>query len=223
MDKPTAGLRKRQQISRANRIMFLWIIGVSVVVGVSAVLIVFLVQRIVFDEKVINEKYKTATVLQKNIDTVEALKEEVRVLDTNEALATVSLDETKPPIQSVLDALPADANSTALAASFQLKLLTGVPNVVIETLSVTPTSAGESTAGSTGVDEISFNFSVSTGKDNFAALREVLERLEKSIRPIRTVNIAIESQGNKVVMSVKGVSYYEPARQVELKQKVVKQ
>lgn len=218
MDKPTAGLRKRQQIGRANKVMFLWIVGASIIVGVSAVLVVFLVQRIVFDEKVINEKYRTATVLEKNLNKVEALKQEIQVLDSNEALASVRLDETKPSVQTVLDALPADANSTALAASFQYKLLSGVSDVVIETLSVTP--SGDD--GSSNAGEIGFNFSVSTGKDNYDSLREVLDKLERSIRPIRVESAIIEAQGSKLTLAVKGVSFYEPAKKVELSQKVVK-
>jgi hypothetical protein len=63
MDKPTAGLRKRQQIRQANRMMMLWIAGISVVVGVSIVLVIFLAQKILFGEKVIFEKNKTVSVL----------------------------------------------------------------------------------------------------------------------------------------------------------------
>ena len=219
MDKPTAGLRKRQQIGKANKIMFLWIVGVSIIVGVSVVLILFMVQRIIFDEKVISEKYETASVLQKNLDTVESLKQEIRVLDADEALASIRLDETKPPVQTVLDALPADANSTALAASLQLKLLAGVPGIVIETLSVVPTGSSDD---SSNTGEIEFSFSVSAAKGNFTSLREVLDRLERSIRPFRTDSATVEAQGNKLVMSVNGVSFYESAKKVELKQKVIK-
>lgn len=221
MDKPTAGLRKRQQIGRANKIMFLWIIGVSVVVGVSVVLVIFMIQRIVFDEKVIIEKNNTVSTLDKNLKTVDSLKEEIRLLDANQALASIRIDETKPPVQTVLDALPADANSTALAASLQLKLLAGIPGTLVETLSVVPTSGNAK--GSKGAGEIAFSFSVSAAKGNYDSLSEVLDRLERSIRPFKIDSTAVEAQGNKLIMSVKGVSYYEPAKVVELKTKVVKQ
>lgn len=228
MDKPTAGLRKRQQISHANRVMLLWIAGVSVVVGISVVLIIFLVQRIMFDEKVIGEKNHTASVLKKNLDKVEGLKQNVRVLDTNQALGSIRLNETKSSIQTVLDALPADPNTTALASSLQLKLLNGVPGVVIETLSVAPGPSGSTTTSSSSksssaAEELGFTFSVSAAKGNYDALREVLERLEKSIRPFKTDTVVVEAQGSKIVMTVSGSSYYEPAKVVELKSKVVKQ
>lgn len=231
MDKPAAGLRKRQQISHANRIMLLWIAAVSVVVGVSVVLIIFLVQKIVFDGRVIAEKNHTVSILEKNIKTAEPLADNVRVLDTNDALKSVRLSDTKPAVQSVLDALPADPNSTALASSFQLKLLTGVSGVSIETLSVAPasdstsstsTSKGKTSKSTSSARTIDFAFSVSALKGNYAALKEVLERLEESIRPINANVVTVEAQGSKLIMTVKGVSYYEPAKQIELTQKKVK-
>ena len=78
MDSPSTGLRKRQQISRANKMMFVWVAGVSVVVGISIVLTVFLAQRILFGEKVIAEKDKTASTLEANLKAVATLKEHQR-------------------------------------------------------------------------------------------------------------------------------------------------
>ncbi len=228
MDK-AAGLRKRQQILHASQMMFLWIAGVSVVVGFCLVLIVFLVQRIWFGEKVIAEKQKTVSVLQKNLDTVQALKDNVRVLNTNEALKSTRLNDTDPAIQSVLDALPADANSTAMASSLQTKLVGGVPGVTIETLKVDPVSGIEtaendvSTSSSDPLSHtIGFSFAVSTAVNNQEALRQVLLNIEKSIRPFNITNLSIESQGQRIVLAGTGVGYYNPAQTVQLDQKVVK-
>jgi hypothetical protein len=229
MDKPTAGLRKRQQINRASRTMLIWVAGISVVVGVSVVLTVFLVQKIWFGEKVIGEKNKTVSVLEKSLSKVDGLKDNIRVLNTNEDLAATKLNESDPPIQSVLDALPADVNSTALASSLQTKLLTGVPNIVVETINVEPVSGLESSqsdssssSDSRGLNEINFTFSVSTELNNYDALRQVLERIEKSIRPFNITTLSVETQGKRIVMTAKGSSYYEPAKTVQLTQKVVK-
>ena len=228
MDK-AAGLRKRQQILRASHMMFLWIAGVSIVVGFCIVLIVFLTQRIWFGEKVIAEKQKTASVLQKNLDTVQALKDNVRVLNTNEALKSTRLNDTDPAIQSVLDALPADANSTAMASSLQMKLVGSVPGVTIESLKVDPvsgveTSANDVTASSSDPSShtIGFSFAVSTGASNQDALRQVLLNIEKSIRPFNITNLSIESQGQRIVLTGVGVGYYNPAQTVQLNQKVVR-
>lgn len=225
MDKPTAGIRKRNQIKQANRTMFLWVAGMSVVVGVSIVLIVFLVQKIWFGEKVLSEMNNTVATLDKNIAAVDDLKDEVRVLNTNEALLSTRLDDSSSPLQSVLDALPANANSTALASSLQTKLLAGVPGIVLESINVVPVDGLETTVEGTSdatSGEIAFSFSVSADSNNYNALKQVLEKLEKSIRPINLKVLSLESQGNRVVLSASGVSYFDPAKTVQLKDKVVK-
>ncbi len=230
MEKATAGLRKRQQISKANQTMFLSIAGVSVVVGFCLVLMVFLVQRIWFGEKVIAEKNNTASVLQKNLDTVNALKDNIRVLNTNEDLKLTRLNDTDSALQSVLDALPADANSTAMASSLQTKLLSGVAGVTIESLKVDPVSGIEiASDGTTATDSsdptshtIGFSFTVSTDAKNQEGLRQILLNIEKSIRPFNITNLAVEGQGSRIVMTATGVGYYEPAQTVQLTDKVVR-
>ncbi len=229
----SAGVRKRQQIKRANRTMFLWIAGVSAIVGVAVVLSIFLVQKIVFGEKVIAEKNKTVDVLQKNLQAVDGLKQNINVLNTNEALNKTKLKETDTAIQSVLDALPANANPTALASSLQTKLLAGIPGVTLEALSVdspgvttgaaapaAPTGTGTTSTGA--ANQINYSFSVSAGANNYDALRQVLARVERSIRPFNNQMVSIETQGEKLTMKVDGASYYELARTLELKDKVVK-
>lgn len=230
MAKSQTGLRKRQQITHANQMMFLWIAGVSVVVGFALVLMIFLVQKIWFGERVIAEKLGTISILDKNLAVVDQLKDNVRVLGANKDLQSTRLNDTDSALQSVLDALPADANSTAMASSLQQKLLSGVTGVVIESLKVQPVSIievpGAKTTVATSSDPLSntigFSFSVSTASSNPDALREILTRIEKSIRPFSITTLVVEGQGSRVVMTATGVGYYLPAQKVELKNKVVR-
>lgn len=224
-NKATAGIRKRHQIKQANRTMFLWVAGMSIVVGVSIVLMIFLVQKIWFGEKVLAEMGKTVTTLDKNLAAVSDLRDEIRVLNTNEALLSTRLDQSGSPLQSVLDALPADANSTALASSLQTKLLAGVPGIILDAINVVPADGLETTnenSVTTEAGELAFSFSVSADSNNYNALKQVLEKLEKSIRPLKLNTVSVESQGNRVVLSASGVSYFDPAKTVQLKDKVVK-
>lgn len=230
MAKPVAGLRKRQQINRANQMMFVWIAGVSIIVGFSIVLIIFLAQRIWFGEKVIAEKLNTISVLEKNLNAVPELKDNVRLLNTDENLKATRLNDSDPALQSVLDALPAEANSTAMASSLQTKLLSGVNGVIIESLKVEPVSGieidvdggGASSGNESTANAINFSFAVSSASNNQTALREVLIRMEKSIRPFTVKTLAVESQGTRVVMTATGHGYYEPQRKIELIDKVVR-
>jgi uncharacterized protein YoxC len=218
--KPTTGLRKRQQILRANQVMFLWVAGVSIVVGFSLVLMIFLVQRIWFNERIIAEKNKTVTTLEKNLSVIPQLKDNIRVLNTNENLMATRLNDSDSALQSVLDALPADANSTAMASSLQTRLLSDVPGVTIESLKVNSTSETENSEAEEGT--IGFSFAVSTVSANQNGLRQILLRIEKSIRPFTINSLSVESQGSRVVMLATGVGYYEPAQGLELKSKVLR-
>lgn len=220
-NKSVPGLRKRQQILRANQVMFLWVAGVSVIVGFSIVLMVFLVQRIWFGERIIAEKNKTVSTLEKNLSVIPQLKDNIRVLNTNENLMTTRLNDSDSALQSVLDALPADANPTAMASSLQTRLLSDVPGVVIESLKVINSTSGTDESDSEQ-GTIGFSFAVSTTSNNQNGLRQILLRIEKSIRPFTITSLSVESQGNRVVMSASGVSYYEPAQSIELKSKVLR-
>lgn len=222
-------LRKRQQIAKANRTMFLWVAGVSIVVGFAAVGSIFLVQKLAFNQKVINEKNNTVSVLTKNNAAVAELEENIRLLDTNEGLNSVKANPDDKALQVILEALPADANSLALGSSLQDKLMKGVDGLTLESLSVTPVAGVEVSDDSAVQDasatvdntqnQITFNL-VASGDAN--ALKTLLERFERSIRAIDITNLVLEQANGKLTMTIDGRAYYEPARTIELKDKVVK-
>lgn len=224
-------LRKRQQIANANRMMFLWVAGASVLVGITLVASIFLLQKAWFNEKVLAEKAKTASTLTKNNEVVADLKDQVRVLNTNQALKDSMNANESQPVQVVLDALPSDANSSALGASLQEKFLSDGA-LTIESLNVDPVAGVESdtdsavedasASASTSEHQITFRFAVSTDATNASALKSLLQKLERSIRAIDLTSLNIETQGTRLLLTVEGRSFYEPAKTVELKDKTVK-
>jgi hypothetical protein len=225
-------IRKRQQIANANRMMFLWVAAASVIVGIAAVVSLFLVQKLFFNEKVLAEKAKTASVLSQNNKVVDELKNQVRVLNTNQALKEAMVPGENEPIQVVLDALPDKANSSALGASLQEKFLND-PALKLESLNVDPVQGVESqtdenvqdasvTGAATGENQITFRFSVSTDVNNANVLKDLLQKLERSIRTVDITGLTIETQGTRLVLTVNGHAFYEPAKSVELKDKTVK-
>lgn len=225
-------LRKRQQIAKANRTMFLWVAGVSVVVGVSLVSSIFLVQKVIFNERVLAEKSKTASTLVKNNKVVEELQNQVRILNTNDDLKKLMIPGQSQPIQVVLDALPSEANSSAFGSSLQQKLLS-VDGVQIESLSVDPVAnieviglddvVGSVVTGDDSQDnQIFFRFEVSVDADNPGALKTLLEKLERSIRPIDITTATLEAETTRMTLKVAGKTYYEPAKTVDLKEKTIK-
>jgi hypothetical protein len=228
MQPKNVAIRKRTQIMKANRTMFIWVAGVSVVFGVALVGIIFLTQMLLFNERVLQQKNLTISTLATNNSNISALESQVRVLDTNEALISSKAKPDDQAIQVILDALPSDANSLALGASLQTKLLSGIPNLSLNSIQVDPVVGVESLSSSsvvsalpvsTSENNITFRFSV-TGSD--ASLRQVLQNLESSIRTIDIISLKIESQGSVRVLSVEAQAFYEPARVVQLKDMVVK-
>lgn len=232
MPSQDVALRKRQQIAKANRMMFMWVAAVSALVGIAIVASIFLLQKAWFNEKVLAEKSKTASTLVNNNQVINKLKDEVRVLNTNDALKSAMAPGESEPVQVVLDALPSEANSSALGSSLQEKFLND-PALTIESLNVDPVAGIESQTNSNvqdasgnsataGENQITFHFSVSTDVGNASVLKTLLQKLERSIRAIDITNLTIETQGTKLVLTVDGHAFYEPAKTVELKDKTVK-
>jgi len=229
MQPKDAAIRKRSQIAKANRTMFVWVAIVSVILGFALVGSVFLVQKIVFNERVLAEKNRTVSTLSTNNANVSELESQVRILDNNEALISSKAKPEDQAVQVILDALPSEANSLALGASIQNRLLSGIEGLSIVSLQVDPVVGVES-LGSTAVTDaakavttdqaqITFRFSVSGSE---AALKTALQRLERSIRAIDILTLKIESQGANRVMTVEARAFYEPSRVVQLTDKVVK-
>lgn len=233
MATPEMALRKRQQIANANRTMFVWVAAISAVVGIAIVGSVFLFQKATFNEKVLTLKSKTASTLRANNNAIPALEDAVRQMNTNQALIDSMAPNQTQPIRVVLDALPSDANSSAFGASLQEKFLND-PALKIESLTVDPVLGVESQASenvenaAASADdeaiahEVTFRFSVSSDISNPNALRDLLQRLERSIRAIDLLTLKIETQGNRLLLIVEGRAFYEPAKTVTLKEKTVK-
>ncbi|MEI6228567.1 MAG: hypothetical protein WCP11_00870 [Candidatus Saccharibacteria bacterium] len=213
MQPKIADLRKRTQIAKASRTMFVWVACVSIIFGFALVGSIFLVQMLMFNERVLTEKDNTVAILKSNINNIKELESQVRMLDANQSLIDTKAKPDDRALQVILDALPSDANSLALGASLQNKLLT---DITINSLQV---DSMDETGSSGSGNEITFRFSVS-GKEQ--ALRQVLDNLERSIRTIDILSLKIESQGELRVMTVQARAFYESAKTVNLRDKVIR-
>lgn len=236
--KDTTAIRKRTQIATANRTMFLWVAGASVLFGFALVAAIFLTQMLLFNEKVLHEKNITVSVLKSDYDSIKPLEAQIRVLDTNQALIDSKANSTDNAVQVILDALPSEANSLALGSSLQKKLLEPVTGLSIESISVNPVVGIETLDVSSTMSVVSdvagaqniipFNIAVSGTRDS---IRQMLTNLERSIRTIDVVSMTIENQStmgddgqasDHILVKVSGQAFYEPVRVVELKDKTVK-
>lgn len=226
-----AALRKRTQIAKANRTMFVWIAGASALVGFAVVVAIFLGQKVIFNERVLAAKGKTVATLQADIAQVPQLEDQVRVLNTNSALSSIKVASDEQPVQVILDALPSDANSSALGASLQNVLLAGIGGLSISSLQVTPVA---------GVEDLSSNSSTTTTSDitsstdqnaisfhavllgSQANFQQALQNIEKSIRVIDITRLEITSSGSQLTMTIDGNGFYEPATTLQLQKEPIK-
>jgi hypothetical protein len=217
MATPQVGMKKRQIIANSNRTMFFWIAAMSAVLGICAVLSLFIVQQIIFKTKVTNKLDATVSTLKDSNKNAPALIENVRVLETNENLNSIKARPEDKALQVVLDALPADDNALALGSSLQQKLLQ-LPNLTIDSLSVQASS--ETVSDDVASTTVPFTVSLSAPDAN--TLKDALVRLEKSIRVIDIDTLSFERSGEKFTMVLNAHAYYEPAKVVELKSETVK-
>lgn len=219
-------IRKRSQIAKANKTMFIWIAVASALVGSAIVVSFFLVQKVIFNEEVLGLKQTTISNLNNNNEVASELVNQVQVLDTSQALISSKANEQDQAVQVILDSLPSDGNSLALGASLQNKLLAGVPGLTsVESLQVDPIIGLESLTADTTVDasagptvnEITFRLVI---KGNQDALKTVLQNFERSIRLITIISLQTEAQSDGQLMTITAKAYYEPAKTIELRTEV---
>ncbi|HEY0965221.1 MAG TPA: hypothetical protein VGE13_01955 [Candidatus Saccharimonadales bacterium] len=211
-------LRKRQQIENTGKTMFTWVAIASAIVAIAMVLSSSIVERLVFNQRILAKKGETAANLKSNNEVVERLRASIRERNTSQALLdTKKLDQAEP-LSVVLDALPAQPNTEALGASLKQKLL-NVPGVRIESLNPGEISDEEGTSTS-GTSEIEFSFKVSASSTN--SIIEVLRNLERSIRVFSPQQVVVEQQSGAITLTVTGVAYYAPEVKVELKEESIR-
>lgn len=222
MDKQNAltGIRKRQQIRTANKTVFAWIVGASVVVGICGVVSQFLVRELIFKDKIYSELSTTNDTLKKNIKAYDGLKSGVSKLVADENLTKLKKDDESTALQVVIDALPTEENRSALATSMQSEVL-GPTQVSISSFSAVDNN-GVSTGsanGVSGVGEMNFSFSINGSYDQVA---QAIRNMELSIRPMNIKSFDIQGTESNFRASIQATTYYNHMQNIELKSKVVK-
>ena len=217
-------MRKRNLIAKTRKTVIFWVCGASAILGIMSVGVYLVAQNIAFSYKIIGMKQDTIATLENNIKVAPSLKGELGVLNVNSELRRVAVNSDAKPLQTILDALPADENRLALGASLQQKLLSGVPGLVVNSLSVDPSAgSGQVVAENQlegGVQEMVFTAAIS-GDEN--ALKAALQRLEKSIRAINVKSVNASASGDNISLQITGAAYYLPPPNLELAKKEVSQ
>ncbi len=210
--------KKRALIAESGKTMFIWVAAMSAVVGMCVVLAYFLWLQLSFRTKVVNAKNDTVQILKDNNAAVDELKNNVRVLETNSALASAKADPDEKSLQVILDALPADNNASALGASLQQKLFADINKLTVESMNV----GGEVTDGTTSESGNTISFTATVSSSDINAFKDLLTKFERSIRVIDIDSLTVESSDDKYTMTITAHAYYEPAKKIELTKEVEK-
>ena len=210
--------KKRAKILSSKHTMFLWVAGMSAVVGVCVVLSWMLLQQAIFNGKVLSEKQATVKTLKANNDVLAELKSNVRLQETSQALLDNRASEDENAVQVILDALPAQPNPLALGSSVQNVLAGTVGGITVEALTVDPVSDEVAQAGEVGT----VPFTLEVTADSAEPVREVLNRFEHSIRIIDIDSLVVSVGESEYRATIKAHAYYAEAKTVELQDKVVK-
>jgi len=211
------GLKKRQQISKANRIVFAWIVAASLVIGVCGVFVQFLTRQLMFNNVIYGTLTETRTTLDKNIKAYDGLKSSVDKLIASSNLSLLKKGENSTALQVIIDALPTEENRSALATSMQSEVL-GPAGVTINSFSVGEEDASAtSNATIQNTDALSFQFSFSiTG--TYQQIQQAIKNIERSIRPITIQSVDVQGTSDKLSANITATTYYQPAKNIQLKE-----
>lgn len=213
------GLKKRQQIEVAGRVMFIWVAIAAAALSFCAATGQFLFTRWQHNNNVIQAKTTALTTLQANIVNAKQLTKEVDALVADDALASVKTNPADPNTKSVLDALPTTFDPAALATSLQQAILNR-SGVTIENISVPQEIDATGQAITDAIpQEMKFSFIV-TG--NYESIKTMLLDVERTIRPIKITSLNLAGSDNNLRAAVEAVTYYQPPKTVNVGQETVK-
>lgn len=211
------GLKKRQQIEVAGRVMFIWIAIAAVAVSFCVATGQYLFSRWVHNNKVIAAKNEASDTLSKNIVNSKELKQNVDALVASQPLASVKTNEADQNAKSVLDALPTTFDSAALGTSLQQAILNR-SGVAIENLTVPQDVPAEQLLASTP-QEMQFSFVIS---GSYSQIQSAILDIERTIRPFKILTMNLTGSDTNLRASVEAATYYQPAKTVTLGEEVIR-
>lgn len=221
--KQLTGIKKRQQIAQANKMIFVWVIIASVVISLCGVTVQFLFRQAAFNQKVIGAKLETQGTLSDNLENVQELKKNVDALLADTRLSKVKANESDTNLKVVLDALPTADDGSALGASLQQIILpkSKVDTSDLTTISALMTAEGAegASAGAGSASTSSFTF---TANGDYGRIQAMFGDLERTIRPMNVQSMTMQGADGAIRTTVTGVTYYSPEQSVQLGKKSIK-
>ncbi|HEY5442837.1 MAG TPA: hypothetical protein VIJ68_04825 [Candidatus Saccharimonadales bacterium] len=121
----------------------------------------------------------------------------------------------------ILHALPSSYDFPALTASLEKILKTGGFNVS----SITGTDDQLSQQGNTSSptpQAVSMPFSFTVNNTNYTSIQQLIDTLQRSIRPIQVDNLTLSGGADNTTLTVNAHTYYQPGKSVNITKEEVK-
>jgi len=242
---------KRLQINKAGSIIVISVGIAAFVTAFSLVMIKSLLAERSYQQAVTEKREKALDALEANIDATDELKTKYKeFVERQENIIGGSSqgngDRDGDNARIVLDALPSKYDFPALVSSLE-KILED-RNYTIKGISGVDDEANQNSSSNTGASpsqsQTSQNASGSTstqaqasapssgtvempfeiGADgSYQSIVDLLGILNRSIRPLYIKSMSIKAgDANRVDLSIKGMSYYQQAKTLNISEEVVK-
>lgn len=213
---------KHEKLDKENTKIVAAVGGAAFIVVFSLFAIQALISQSLYQNRVISEKKTALRQLRDNKTAVEELRGSYTAfVNEEENVIGGSRDGDGPAdgnnAKIVLDALPSEYDYPGLASSIEKILVDGGYN--IEAVGGTEDTALAGSTDPTIPVEIPYPFSVNATPK---ATQELLETLEKSIRPFYIDSLTIRSSQAGLRTNVGLRTFYQPGVVYELDSKVVK-
>lgn len=217
---------KRVAISKANA-------QIVAIVGGAAFLTVFCLFAAKaswstnrYQAKVTKGKETAKTQLVANISAYNSLKSAYKTFDAADPNAiggskTGASDRDGTNSQLILDALPSSYDFPALASSLE-KLLTD-RGFQVESIQGSDDQLNQQTNISSPTPEaVPMPFSFGVKNASYQSITELVDAMNKSIRPIAVDSISMTGSSGNLSLNVNAHTYYQPAKNLDIKKQVVK-
>ncbi len=225
-------LGKRQLVERAEKNVFLWVAGASVIVVICAIAAIFLGRQLLFNQKIISHRNETAKTLKNNVTNMKQLSSELQKLLANSDLLSAKSRPDETSLEVVFDALPTTGDSATLSNSLLTHIVTPA-SINIDALTAgtsgevaaaDPTAMAGTPASGTGStpapQALPFTVSATGGIPN---TKQLLLNLERSIRPMKITQLRIQAaQDGQLSTRINGETYYLSRDLIELYKETVK-
>jgi hypothetical protein len=215
---------KHIMIDKANTTVVIAISIASFLTVFSLIASKALLSQRSYQARVITEKQKAKTQLDKNVKAADSLVVSYKAFAEQQTnliggSSTGSGPHDGDNAKLVLDALPSKYDFPALTSSLEKILLDN--HFKIEGIGGTDDELTYNTTDQNASGAVEMPFSL-TVEANYSSIQNLLKVLEQSIRPFEIRKVSFNGTDNSLRATINGVTYYQPEKKLEFKTKEVK-